>query len=94
MCGCVSVCGCRCVHATVARATPGCAWPAASLSRLRLTTPARAPARVQVDLALTQRLMDSPAGAEVKARGIPMVGESGIFTPEDVAFVKQVGRRG
>lgn len=28
---------------------------------------------------------------QVKERGIIMVGESGIFTPEDVAFVQQVG---
>jgi indole-3-glycerol phosphate synthase len=44
-----------------------------------------------VDLAVTQRIMDSPAGQEVKARGILMVGESGIFTPEDVAFVQGAG---
>jgi len=45
----------------------------------------------KVDLALTQRIMDGPAGQEVKRRGILMVGESGIFTPEDVAFVQGAG---
>jgi indole-3-glycerol phosphate synthase len=42
-------------------------------------------------LAVTQRIMDSPSGEEVKRRGILMVGESGIFTPDDVAFVQQAG---
>lgn len=46
---------------------------------------------MQVDLAVTQRIMDSPAGQEVKRRGILMVGESGIFTPDDVAFVQAAG---
>lgn len=45
----------------------------------------------QVDLAVTQRIMDSPAGQQVKQRGIMMVGESGIFTPSDVAFVQGAG---
>lgn len=45
----------------------------------------------KVDLALTQRIMESPAGREVTERGIVMVGESGIFTPEDVAFVQKAG---
>jgi indole-3-glycerol phosphate synthase len=44
-----------------------------------------------VDLALTQRIMDSPPGQQVKQRGILMVGESGIFTPDDVAFVQAAG---
>jgi hypothetical protein len=35
--------------------------------------------------------MESPAGQDVKRRGILMTGESGIFTPEDVAFVQAVG---
>lgn len=45
----------------------------------------------KVDLALTRRIMDSPAGQEVRRRGITMVGESGIFTPDDVAFVQGAG---
>lgn len=44
-----------------------------------------------MDLALTKRIMDSPSGQEVKRRGILMVGESGIFTPDDVAFVQEAG---
>jgi indole-3-glycerol phosphate synthase len=44
-----------------------------------------------VDLATTQRIMDSPAGRAVKERGLLMVGESGIFTPDDVAVVQAAG---
>ncbi|KAG2427247.1 hypothetical protein HXX76_012443 [Chlamydomonas incerta] len=45
----------------------------------------------KVDLNVTKRIMDSEWGQQVKERGIIMVGESGIFTPEDVAFVQQAG---
>jgi indole-3-glycerol phosphate synthase len=45
----------------------------------------------KVDLNCTKTIMDSPAGQEVKRRGILMVGESGIFTPADVAFVQEAG---
>lgn len=45
----------------------------------------------KVDLANTKEIMESPAGQEVKRRGIMMVGESGIFTPDDVAYVQAAG---
>ena len=45
----------------------------------------------KVDLAVTRRIMDSEPGQEVRRRGITMVGESGIFTPADVAFVQEAG---
>jgi len=45
----------------------------------------------KVDLGLTATLMGSVAGQQVKQRGIMMTGESGIFTPEDVAFVQAAG---
>lgn len=32
-----------------------------------------------------------PGAAQVKERGLLMVGESGIFTPDDVAFVQKAG---
>lgn len=35
--------------------------------------------------------VDLAGGAQVKDRGLMMVGESGIFTPADVAFVQQAG---
>jgi indole-3-glycerol phosphate synthase len=46
---------------------------------------------VQVDLMNTKTIMESAAGQEVLARGIPMVGESGIFTPEHVKLVHDAG---
>lgn len=49
---------------------------------------------VQVDLAATKRIMESDPGKEVTARGITMIGESGIFTPEHVAFVQDAGCQG
>ncbi|KAI3431529.1 hypothetical protein D9Q98_004579 [Chlorella vulgaris] len=45
----------------------------------------------KVDLANTQEIMESAAGREVTARGIVMAGESGIFTPADVAVVQSAG---
>lgn len=45
----------------------------------------------KVDLAVTKRIMESAPGKEVTARGIMMVGESGIFVPDDVAFVQAAG---
>eukprot|EP01025_Chloroclados_australasicus_P011826 TRINITY_DN1527_c1_g1_i1.p2 TRINITY_DN1527_c1_g1~~TRINITY_DN1527_c1_g1_i1.p2 ORF type:complete len:374 (-),score=50.05 TRINITY_DN1527_c1_g1_i1:142-1158(-) len=48
----------------------------------------------EVDLNLTKRIMDSPAGQEVTERGIVMIGESGIFTPDDVATVQAAGCKG
>jgi indole-3-glycerol phosphate synthase len=48
----------------------------------------------QVDLGLTQQIMASTAGQEVTKRGIPMIGESGIFTPEHVQTVSDAGCQG
>lgn len=42
----------------------------------------------KVDLINTQQIMESAAGQEVLQRGLIMAGESGIFTPADVAFVQ------
>ena len=50
--------------------------------------------RLQVDLGLTKEIMDSAPGQEVVRRGIPMVGESGIFTPEHVQYVQDAGCKG
>jgi len=38
--------------------------------------------------------MESGPGREVTQRGIPMIGESGIFTPEHVKFVQDAGCQG
>lgn len=45
----------------------------------------------KVDLANTQQIMASPAGQRVLADGLVMAGESGIFTPADVAVVQEAG---
>lgn len=45
----------------------------------------------QVDLANTKLIMESAAGKEVTRRGILVVGESGIFTFDDVTFVQDQG---
>ncbi len=46
---------------------------------------------MQVDLQNNRTIMDSAAGKEAQARGLLVAGESGIFTPEDVAFVQSTG---
>ena len=38
--------------------------------------------------------MESAPGKEVTERCIPMIGESGIFTPEHVQFVQDAGCQG
>ncbi|PRW39057.1 indole-3-glycerol phosphate synthase [Chlorella sorokiniana] len=45
----------------------------------------------KVDLDNTKQIMESPAGQQVLQRGLIMAGESGIFTPADVAFVQSAG---
>lgn len=45
----------------------------------------------EVDLANTERIMASGPGREAVERGIAVVGESGIFVPEDVARVQAAG---
>lgn len=54
--------------------------------------PTHLPAQTfKVDLANTQEIMASAAGQEVARRGLVMAGESGIFTPADVALVQGAG---
>jgi len=45
----------------------------------------------EVTLENTATIMGSSAGHEVQARNLTMVGESGIFTPDDVSFVQNSG---
>jgi len=45
----------------------------------------------KVDLNLTKRLMDTEPGRRMQEAGILCVGESGIFTYEDVKFVQDAG---
>ena len=44
-----------------------------------------------MDLNLTKRLMDTEPGRRMQEAGILCVGESGIFTYEDVKFVQDAG---
>eukprot|EP00854_Cymbomonas_tetramitiformis_P008296 gene8296-9854_t len=46
-----------------------------------------------VDLQITVDLLSGPLGDIVRERDILMVGESGIFTPEDVKVVQDAGTR-
>lgn len=45
----------------------------------------------KVDLNTTKRILESEAGQQAKERGLLIVGESGIFSPEDVEFLLQAG---
>eukprot|EP01026_Neomeris_dumetosa_P073512 TRINITY_DN75717_c0_g1_i2.p2 TRINITY_DN75717_c0_g1~~TRINITY_DN75717_c0_g1_i2.p2 ORF type:complete len:246 (+),score=37.02 TRINITY_DN75717_c0_g1_i2:219-956(+) len=45
----------------------------------------------KVDLNNTKQIMESETGQKVLEKGMVMVGESGIFTPDDVAFVQKCG---
>ena len=45
----------------------------------------------EVSLNVTTDLMNGPLGEEVKRRGITMVGESGIFTIDDVNVLQDSG---
>ena len=45
----------------------------------------------EVSLSVTTDLMNGPLGEEVKERGITMVGESGIFTIDDVNLLQDSG---
>eukprot|EP00884_Botryococcus_braunii_P023278 jgi/Botrbrau1/9634/Bobra.0131s0014.2 len=45
----------------------------------------------KVDISNNKTIMESAAGKEALARGLLVAGESGIFTPEDVAFVQSTG---
>ncbi len=45
----------------------------------------------KVDLAVTATLLATPPGAAALAAGVLVVGESGIFTVEDVRLLKAVG---
>jgi len=45
----------------------------------------------KVDLAVTAQLLATPAGAKALKEGVLVVGESGIFTVDDVRLLKSVG---
>lgn len=44
-----------------------------------------------VDIANTKKLLEGERGQIIRQKGITVVGESGLFTPEDIAFVQTAG---
>ncbi|PKU61565.1 Indole-3-glycerol phosphate synthase, chloroplastic [Dendrobium catenatum] len=44
-----------------------------------------------VDISNTKKLLEGERGEVIRQKGITVVGESGLFTPEDIAFVQNAG---
>ncbi|KAI5447342.1 indole-3-glycerol phosphate synthase, chloroplastic [Lathyrus oleraceus] len=47
----------------------------------------------ELDISTTKKLLEGERGKIVRERNIMMVGESGLFTPEDIAYVQEAGVR-
>ncbi|WOK95235.1 indole-3-glycerol phosphate synthase, chloroplastic-like isoform X1 [Canna indica] len=47
----------------------------------------------EVDIANTKKLLEGKRGEIVRQKGIIVVGESGLFVPEDISYVQNVGVR-
>lgn len=45
----------------------------------------------KVDISNTKRLLEGERGEKIRERGILVVGESGLFTPEDIKYVQDAG---
>lgn len=45
----------------------------------------------EVDIGITKKLLEGERGKIVRERNIIMVGESGLFTPQDIAYVQEAG---
>lgn len=45
----------------------------------------------KVDVGITERLLQGERGQQIRDRGITVVGESGLFTPDDIARVQKAG---
>ncbi|KAG0459436.1 hypothetical protein HPP92_022564 [Vanilla planifolia] len=45
----------------------------------------------EVDISNTRKLLEGARGQTIREKGITVVGESGIFTPEDISFVQDAG---
>ncbi|XP_020225350.1 indole-3-glycerol phosphate synthase, chloroplastic isoform X2 [Cajanus cajan] len=45
----------------------------------------------QLDISITKKLLEGERGKIIRERDITIVGESGLFTPEDIAFVQEAG---
>ncbi|CAL5190226.1 unnamed protein product [Lathyrus oleraceus] len=47
----------------------------------------------ELDISTTKKLLEGERGKIIRERNIIMVGESGLFTPEDIAYVQEAGVR-
>ncbi|KDP29953.1 hypothetical protein JCGZ_18522 [Jatropha curcas] len=45
----------------------------------------------KVDISNTKKLLQGERGEQIRQKGIIVVGESGLFTPEDIAYVQEAG---
>ncbi|XP_078443348.1 indole-3-glycerol phosphate synthase, chloroplastic-like [Wolffia australiana] len=45
----------------------------------------------EVDISITKRLLEGERGETIRQRDIIVVGESGLFTPQDIAVVQEAG---
>ncbi|KAL5972441.1 hypothetical protein ACLOJK_041696 [Asimina triloba] len=45
----------------------------------------------EVDISNTKKLLEGDRGKAIRDRGILVVGESGLFTPDDIAYVQEAG---
>nr|ACJ84388.1 unknown [Medicago truncatula] len=45
----------------------------------------------ELDISTTKKLLEGERGKIIRERNIIMVGESGLFTPEDIAYVQEAG---
>lgn len=45
----------------------------------------------EVDIGNTKRLLEGDRGRKIREKGIIVVGESGLFTPADIAYVQEAG---
>ncbi|WJX44555.1 indole-3-glycerol-phosphate synthase [Trifolium repens] len=45
----------------------------------------------ELDISTTKKLLEGERGKIIRERNIVMVGESGLFTPEDIAYVQEAG---
>ncbi|XP_024965658.1 indole-3-glycerol phosphate synthase, chloroplastic-like [Cynara cardunculus var. scolymus] len=45
----------------------------------------------EVDISITKKLLEGERGEKIQQKGIIVVGESGLFTPDDIAYVQEAG---
>ncbi|KAL6541993.1 hypothetical protein OROGR_011479 [Orobanche gracilis] len=45
----------------------------------------------KVDIGNTKKLLEGERGEKIRQKGVTVVGESGLFTPADIAYVQEAG---